>query len=321
MGSHQLVVTQLTSQHLDKTSTSLKRNINMGKSALNVLAKRSTPNFVMRDKQREKRRKFLKMCVQKLRDIDDPETVLCRAVLINNTFKTLKYAYRRVFRPEPQPEQVHVQQVEEEESDNDEEEEEHEENISSDESSNSDDESVPASSSDNESDIDNDVPILQTDKKDTSYCQDELDNFTEGCDLKNFNAESIVHSLIMPPLLSPQIEDMTNCSFYDSFNTEEAHNSSGIDSEPSIKNNDNTFSQDSQEDLTATFKFAVVNNVTSNHQDITQSHNLPVHGEYSTSTSDLEFCQKSDFPTCVQSDIGNCNSILIDNLLTETVQA
>merc|ERR1719150_2929363 len=28
------------------------------------------------------------MCVQKLRDIDDPETVLCRAVLINNTFRT-----------------------------------------------------------------------------------------------------------------------------------------------------------------------------------------------------------------------------------------
>jgi len=297
----------------------------MGKSALNVLAKRSTPDFVMRDKQREKRRKILKMCVKKLRDIDDPETVLCRAVLINNTFKTLKYAYRKVFRPDPQPEQVHVQQMEEEEEDSDNEEEDdedHEENISSDESSNSDDESVPASSSDNESDIDNDAPVLETDKQDTAtYCQDELDNFTDGCDLKNFNAESIVHSLIMPPLLSPQIEDMTNCSFYDSFNTEEAHNSSGIDSEHSMKDDVNTFSQNSNEDLTATFKFAVVNNVTSSHQDITQSHNLPVHGQYTTSSSDLEFCQKSDFPTCVQSDISNCNSLLIDNLLTEIVQA
>ena len=289
----------------------------MGKSALHVLAKRSTPNFVMRDKEREKRRKILKMCVQKLRDIDDPETVLCRAVLINNTFKTLKYAYRKVFRPEP--EQVHHVEQEEEDSDNGEEEEEQEDNVSSDESSNSDDESVPASSSDNESDIDNDAPILEA-KTDTTYCQDELDNFTDGCDLKNFNAESIVHSLMMPPLLSPQIEDMTNCSFYDSFNAGQSSDSSVVHSESSIKNNENTFSQDSNEDLTATFKFAVVNNVT-NNQDVTQSNNLQVHGNYTTSSSELEFCQKSDFPTCVQSDIGNCNSMLIDNLLTEIVQA
>merc|ERR550539_876750 len=38
------------------------------------------------------------MCVQKLRDIDDPETVLCRAVLINNTFRTLKTAQRAIMR-------------------------------------------------------------------------------------------------------------------------------------------------------------------------------------------------------------------------------
>merc|ERR1719189_544424 len=38
------------------------------------------------------------MCVQKLRDIDDPETVLCRAVLINNTFRTLKTAQRALLR-------------------------------------------------------------------------------------------------------------------------------------------------------------------------------------------------------------------------------
>merc|ERR1719400_2719559 len=38
------------------------------------------------------------MCVQKLRDIDDPETVLCRAVLINNTFRTLKTAQKAIMR-------------------------------------------------------------------------------------------------------------------------------------------------------------------------------------------------------------------------------
>merc|ERR1719262_397698 len=59
------------------------------------------------------------MCVQKLRDIDDPETVLCRAVLINNTFRTLKTAYRRVLKSDPEPAQIKDPQVEE--SDNEEE--------------------------------------------------------------------------------------------------------------------------------------------------------------------------------------------------------
>ena len=97
----------------------------MGKSALHVLAKRSTADFGSRDREREKRKKILKMCVQKLRDIDDPETVLCRAVLINNTFKSLKYAYRRVLKSDPEP--VQLKDPEAEESDHDEEEEEEEE--------------------------------------------------------------------------------------------------------------------------------------------------------------------------------------------------
>ena len=67
----------------------------------------------------------MKMCVQKLRDIDDPETVLCRAVLINNTFKTLKYAYRRVLKTDPEP--PLIKDPEAEESDNEEEEEDEDE--------------------------------------------------------------------------------------------------------------------------------------------------------------------------------------------------
>ena len=113
----------------------------MGKSALHVLAKRSTADLGNRDREREKRKKILKMCVQKLRDIDDPETVLCRAVLINNTFKSLKYAYRRVLKPDPEPPQIKDPEAEEsdnEEEDEDEDEEQgsEEEDISTDESSN-----------------------------------------------------------------------------------------------------------------------------------------------------------------------------------------
>merc|ERR1719471_1100422 len=104
----------------------------MAKTPLHIIAKRQN-TFGMKDKEREKRKRILKMCVQKLRDIDDPETVLCRAVLINNTFKSLKYAYRRVLKSDPEP--VHLKHTEAQESDNEEEEEE-EEDVSTDESSN-----------------------------------------------------------------------------------------------------------------------------------------------------------------------------------------
>lgn len=295
----------------------------MGKSVLHVLAKRSTPDFAVRDRDKEKRKKILKMCVQKLRDIDDPETVLCRAVLINNTFKSLKYAYRsRVVRPEPEPEPVYENA---EESD-DNETEDNEDDVSTDESSNSDDDSVQTSSSDNDSDTEAETPSPEPDttsthtplsSQDSSYCPDELDNLSDGCDLKNFNAESIVHSLMMPPLLSPQLEDMTNCSFYDTFSSD----LTGSSSQNSNKANEIPFNQDSSEDMNGSFKFSVMNNVTNPSQDTSvQLPSISVHhSSYSTSSSELDFCQKSDFPTCVQSDIGN--SILIDNLLTEIVQA
>jgi hypothetical protein len=43
---------------------------------------------------REDRKRVLKMSVRKLRDIDDPETFLCRSVLINNTMKRLQQEVR-----------------------------------------------------------------------------------------------------------------------------------------------------------------------------------------------------------------------------------
>lgn len=316
----------------------------MGKSALHILAKRSTPDFGLKDKEREKRKKILKMCVQKLRDIDDPETVLCRAVLINNTFKTLKYTYRKVFRSEPEPETEPVTMYQSEEDSDQEEEDEGVSSGSENESSASEDEedSVQASSSDNEADDEDTEEATDTagttvlDKVDTAshpaaaYCPDELaDPLNDPCcDIKNFNAESIVHSLMMPPLLSPQIEDMTNCSFYDTFASDpptEAVNHINSDISDAMKVNDNSFSgvdtSINSEDLTASFKFAVVGNMNSS-----PSHSMStvVHSTFSsppTSPSELEFCQKSDFPvSCVQSDhMGN--SMLIDNLLTEIVQA
>jgi len=261
----------------------------MGKSALHVLAKRSTADFGNRDREREKRKKILKMCVQKLRDIDDPETVLCRAVLINNTFKSLKYAYRRVLKSDPEP--VHLKHTEAQESDNEEEEEE-EEDVSTDESSN--EEEVARSEEEEGDEVG--VPELSPES-------DSLDSLDTGCDIQSFNTESIVHSLMMPPLLSPQIEDITNCSFYDSFSLSSDHNSN---SDTTGKTTD-AFCLDNTHDQTATLKLTVVKDANNSGQD----------NFTSSSSSQLDYCHSSDFSSCAKTDIGN--SLIIDNLLTEIV--
>merc|ERR1719464_2111335 len=126
------------------------------------------------------------MCVQKLRDIDDPETVLCRAVLINNTFRTLKTAQRAIMR-NARRRLERQESSEEEEGEGEREEAEVE---------------LPAPDP---------LPSLR---------QEAAAGFTElgdmSCDL-GCSDTTMVHSLVMPPLLSPHIEDMTNCSFYDTF--------------------------------------------------------------------------------------------------------
>jgi len=270
----------------------------MGKSALHVLAKRSTADFGSRDREREKRKKILKMCVQKLRDIDDPETVLCRAVLINNTFKTLKYAYRRVLKSDPEPAQIKDPQAEEsdneEEDDEGSEEEEEEEDISTDESSNE------------EESPDVEMPVMQSSSSDSLDCLD-----SRGCDIQTFNAESIVHSLMMPPLLSPQLEDMTNCSFYDSFSLNSDHNANSSDT--TSKPNE-AFCLDSSHDTNSS-----TNTTTTTLKLTMMNESNPSPDTFTSSTSSqLDYCHNSDFSSCAKTDIGN--SLLIDNLLTEIVQ-
>merc|ERR1719225_401770 len=134
------------------------------------------------------------MCVQKLRDIDDPETVLCRAVLINITSRTVLTAQRAIMR-NARRRVLERKESSEEEDEDEEEKGEEEEEISI---------TSPPSQ-----------PL-------PSICQDSRPNFSES-DLTDLSCDigctdsSMVHSLVMPPLLSPHIEDMTNCSFYDSF--------------------------------------------------------------------------------------------------------
>ena len=279
----------------------------MGKSALHVLAKRSTADFGSRDREREKRKKILKMCVQKLRDIDDPETVLCRAVLINNTFKTLKYAYRRVLKADPEPPQI--KDPEAEESDNEEEDEE-------DEEQGSEEEDVSTDESSNEEEPQD---VVMAGGLHTSTSSDSLDCLdSTSCDIQTFNAESIVHSLMMPPLLSPQIEDMTNCSFYDSFTLSSDHNANSSDT--TSKPNDHAFCLDNSHDTNSSSPSPNINTTTTTTLKLTMmNESNPSPDTFtSSSSSQLDYCHNSDFSSCAKTDIGN--SLLIDNLLTEIVQ-
>merc|ERR1719507_63536 len=139
------------------------------------------------------------MCVQKLRDIDDPETVLCRAVLINNTFRTLKTAQRAIMR------NARRRVLERKESSEEEEEEEEEKG---EKEKGEEDEEISITSPPSEP-----LPSLRQDSR-PNFSESELSDLS--CDI-GCSDSSMVHSLVMPPLLSPHIEDMTNCSFYDSF--------------------------------------------------------------------------------------------------------
>jgi len=159
----------------------------MGRTAGSAVARRTGgAGGLARDRTREQRKRIIKMCVQKLRDIDDPETVLCRAVLINNTFRTLKTAQRALLRS-ARRRLERQESSEEEEGEGEREEAEVE---------------LPAPDP---------LPSLR---------QEAAAGFTElgdmSCDL-GCSDTTMVHSLVMPPLLSPHIEDMTNCSFYDTF--------------------------------------------------------------------------------------------------------
>merc|ERR1719237_1202833 len=115
------------------------------------------------------------MCVQKLRDIDDPETVLCRAVLINNTFRTLKTAQRAIMR------NARRRVLERKESSEEEEEEEKGEKEKGEE-----DEEISITSPPSEP-----LPSLRQDSR-PSFSESELSDLS--CDI-GCSDSSMVHSL------------------------------------------------------------------------------------------------------------------------------
>jgi len=54
--------------------------------------------LIKRQKQKEERKKVLRICVNKLQKIQDPESFLCKSVLINNTLKNIQLEHREAQR-------------------------------------------------------------------------------------------------------------------------------------------------------------------------------------------------------------------------------
>ena len=62
----------------------------MLKGKLNIIQKRQSMLGHPKYRHKEEKKKMLKMSHKKLLNIDDPESLLCKAVLINNTLKNLQ---------------------------------------------------------------------------------------------------------------------------------------------------------------------------------------------------------------------------------------
>lgn len=244
----------------------------MGRTSVMGVTKR--PALLgLRDRHRDQRKKIIKMCVQKLRDIDDPETVLCRAVLINNTFRTLKTAQRQLLKNARR-------RIEEPESSEEEEAEEHEE-----------DEDVEVTVPKTVEPF----PVLSKLEPKTTPRSPEMEGGTT-CEL-GYSTDTMVHSLVMPPLLSPHIEDMTNCSFYENFGPPDL---TSVDKEIGAAEQ---FQLD-REDVAASLKLTMM------RSDLTEM----------VSESNRNSQTSFQFGGCGAAG-GEAGESLLDNLLTEIAQA
>jgi len=232
----------------------------MGRTSAPAVARRAG-GLGLRDRHREQRKRIIKMCVQKLRDIDDPETVLCRAVLINNTFRTLKTAQRRLLK--------NARRRMERRDSSEEEQEEREE--------------LEETSR----------PLKQEEQDRYVPPEEELEELADlgSCS----DAALVVHSLVMPPLLSPHIEDMTNCSFYDSFGP--------------VDLGEGETKAEQDQDMSANLKLTMM-----------KSDLCDVIGEKNSNSSSKGRFSKTEFGTCGGQGTEKSDQLL-DNLLTEIAQA
>jgi hypothetical protein len=140
------------------------------------------------------------MCVRKLQSIEDPETFLCRSVLINNTLKTLQTVQREARAKKLAREQLQQQQQQLQQQRS--------------RGSQSELEDICLQEEEEEDKL----PVGQGDDSELDGGGGNSSAVTDGLtltcdesyDIGGYNAEDILSDIVMPPPLSPQLEDMTH---------------------------------------------------------------------------------------------------------------
>ena len=190
----------------------------MGKSVLHSLIGSRRPSssgslhgLLLLGRSSERKR-LLKLCVRKLQSIDDPETFLCRSVLINNTLKTLQTVQREARAKKEAKDAREQQEQQQREKLNAEmddivvEGEKHQEQQESGHSELLDGGATAADAVDTDG-----LVVSAAVSSGDSGAPELLSCDDESYDLGGYNAEDILSDIIvMPPVLSPQLEDMTH---------------------------------------------------------------------------------------------------------------
>lgn len=182
----------------------------MAKSGLHGVDRTSSGSMlaIPKYKRKEERKKILKMCVKKLRSIDDPETFLCRSVLINNTLKQIQafHKAKEASKHAHAHHQVEWEQDVREREDNKEGESEESESPTS-----SDTEEPYEQNLASRCEPEHHLPLDNT-RHHTDQTQHHHDvNLASRSDNNDYNAEDILSDILLPPPLSPRLEDITDC--------------------------------------------------------------------------------------------------------------
>lgn len=180
----------------------------MAKSGLHGVDRTSSSSMlaIPKYKRKEERKKILKMCVKKLRSIDDPETFLCRSVLINNTLKQIQAFHKAKEASKHAHHQEEWEREVREKEDN---------------KAMEAEESESPTSSDGEEPYEQNLsepcePEKILHNMDTPNYADQTQiqqdvNLTSRSDNNDYNAEDILSDILLPPPLSPRLEDITDC--------------------------------------------------------------------------------------------------------------
>lgn len=186
----------------------------MAKSGLHGVDRTSCSSMlaIPKYKRKEERKKILKMCVKKLRSIDDPETFLCRSVLINNTLKQIQAFHKAKEASKHAHHQMEWErEVNEREGNTDGDNEESDSPTTSDTDEPYEQNLTNLTNhSEHHQDTTTDNIRIHTEQH-QAHQHTSLPTHSQIIDQNEYNAEDILSDILMPPPLTPRLEDITDC--------------------------------------------------------------------------------------------------------------